>query len=84
METFSLYTYDSGSLKIFGRRTTRAKHPSISAAKQEYEDYIKLLKRVNNGKDVFKDKQVLVVKYTDVYQSKIIGIIKNGLCIWFD
>lgn len=82
METYSLYTYESGSLKIFGRRTTRAKHPSIAAANSEYEEYIELLKKVNHGKDVFKDKQVLIVKYTDPYKSKIIGIIKNGLHYW--
>lgn len=78
METYSLYTYNCGSLKIFGQRSTRAKHQTVTEAINEYTKYVERLKRVNNGKNVFENKQILVVKYTDAYQSDIVGIIENG------
>ena len=77
-ENYCLYTYECGSLKIFGRRTTRAKHQTITDAIMEYTKHVEHMTKVNKGKPAFVNKQILVVRYTDVYQSEIVGIIENG------
>ena len=77
-ENYCLYTYECGSLKIFGRRSTRAKHQTITDAIMEYTKHVEHMTKVNKGKPAFVNKQILVVKYTDAYQSEIVGIIENG------
>lgn len=77
-ENYCLYTYECGSLKIFGRRSTRAKHQTITDAIMEYTKHVEHMTKVNKGKPAFVNKQILVVRYTDAYQSEIVGIIENG------
>ena len=78
METYSLYMYECGVLKIFGRRSTRAKHETIGDCIKEYTNHVEHMKKIYKGKDALANKQVLIVRYTDAYQSDIVGIIENG------
>lgn len=76
-KTYSLYTYQCGSLKIFGNRSSRAKHKTIDDAIEEFHSYTKRLKRVT-GYDVVKaDPQILIVEYTDAWTSRIVGVISS-------
>jgi uncharacterized short protein YbdD (DUF466 family) len=79
METYCLYSYDCGSLKIFGRKSKRSHHSTFDEAVKEYTKYVEHMTKVNKGKPALVNKQVLVVKYTDVYKSEIVCIIENGM-----
>lgn len=78
METYCLYTYECGSLRIFGNKSSRAKYATVAECLTKYTKYVEHMTRVNKGKPALMNKQILVIKYTDVYQSKIVGIIENG------
>lgn len=77
-ENYCLYTYESGSLKIFGSKSKRSHHATISDAIQEYTKYVAHMTRINKGKPAMENKQVLVARYTCSYKSDIVGIIENG------
>ena len=78
METYSLYIYYCGTLNIFGCKSERSKHATIEDAVKEYTKYVEHMTRINKGKPALVDKQVLIVRYDNEYQSEIVGIIKNG------
>ena len=79
MENYCLYNYDCGSLKIFGCKSKRSHHATIEDAVKEYTKYVEHMTKVNKGKPALVNKQVLIVKYTDIYKSEIVGIIENGI-----
>ena len=84
MKEYSLYKYNCGSLKIFGRRSSRAKHATIEDAVAEYYSHIALLKRVTRYNVEQDNPQVLIVEYTDPYCSRIVGMISSTGLQMFD
>lgn len=76
-KTYSLYTYQCGSLKIFGNRSSRAKYKSIAEAVEDFHKYNARLAKVTRYDVVKTDPQVLLVEYTDAYTSRIIGVLSS-------
>ena len=76
-KTYSLYTYNCGCLKIFGNRSSRAKYKSIDEAIMDFHKYNEKLLKVTRYDVVKADPQVLLVEYTDVYTSRIIGVLSS-------
>ena len=76
-KTYSLYTYNCGSLKIFGNRSSRAKYKSIDEAIMDFRKYNDRLQKVTRYDVVKADPQVLLVEYTDVYTSRIVGVLSS-------
>lgn len=78
MAEYSLYTYNkSGGLKIYGNRSERGHYATIEEALEAFHKYVERLTKVTRYDVVKANPQVLIVEYTDKWESRIVGIISS-------
>lgn len=79
--TYVLYLYNVGTLKNFpgaskGKQYYDSEEDAIKGAQQHF----KILKNVygtEQSKKYVQEMQALIVKYTNSYESRIVGILEN-------
>lgn len=76
MPEYSLYKFETGQLRIFGRSSTRAKfktpEEAIYEAQQHINKLVKLSPKGNHG-----ELQIAIVEYNGAYNSRIIAFLSN-------
>ena len=72
MRDIRLYTYDSGSLRKYGRGKTGV-HRHFYNSMEDIEAYVDRLK--SNSRNI--GYQYIVIEYFSTYHSRIIKIIEN-------
>lgn len=78
MAEYSLYTYNkSGGLKIYGNRSERGHYKSIEEAVEAFHKYVDRLTKVTRYNVEKANPQILIVEYTDKWESRIVGIISS-------
>ena len=79
--TYVLYLYNDGTLKKFpgaskGKQYYDSEEDAIKSAQQHFKN-LKNVYYTEQHKKYVQELQALIVKYTNSYESHIIGILEN-------
>ena len=79
--TYVLYLYNVGTLKNFpgiskGKQYYDSEEAAIKSAQQHFKNF-KNVYCTDQHKKYVQEMQALIVKYTNSYESRIIGILEN-------